>query len=75
MNGMSRNPRVAIVADLRHATARFMIGFARRELKATVWCLHAELIGRSATHRAIRVARGLNGAALRLMRGQSADRP
>jgi hypothetical protein len=71
---MSRNRRVAIVADLRHATVCLMIAFARSELKATVWCLQAGLIGRPATHRAIRVAKELNGAALRLMRGQSADR-
>jgi hypothetical protein len=55
-------------------TVRLMIAFARRELKAAVWCLHAGLIGRPVAHRAIRVARGLNGAALRLLGDQSADR-
>jgi hypothetical protein len=59
-------------ADLRHAAVRLMIAFARSELKAAVWCLHAGLIGRPATHRAIRMARRLNGAALRLIRGHSA---
>jgi hypothetical protein len=71
---MSRNRRVAIVADIRHAAVRLMIAFARRELKAAVWCLQAGLIGRPATHRAISMATRLNGAALRLMRGHFADR-
>jgi hypothetical protein len=73
VNGMSRNRRVAIVADIRRAAAGFMIAFARRELRVTVWCLQAGLIGRPATHRAIRMASRLNGGALRLMRGHSAD--
>jgi hypothetical protein len=71
---MSWNPRVVIVADLRHATVRLMIAFARSELRAAVWCLQAGLIGRPATRGAIRMARRLNGAALRLMLGHSADR-
>jgi hypothetical protein len=70
---MSRNYRVAIAADIRHAAVRVMIAFARSELRAAVWCLHTGLIGRPATHRAIRAARRLNDAALRLMRGHSAD--
>lgn len=66
--------RAGGVLDIRHAAVRLMIAVARSELKAAVWCLHAGLIGRPATHRAIRVARKLNGAAFRLMRGHSADR-
>jgi hypothetical protein len=73
MNGMSRNRRVTIVADIRHAAVRLMIAFARSELRAAVWCLHPGLIGRLATHRAIRMATRLNGAALRLMHGHFAD--
>jgi hypothetical protein len=70
---MSRNRRVAIVADIRYAATRLMIAFARRELRVMVWCLQAGLIGRPATHRAIRMATRLNGAALRLMRAHSTD--
>jgi hypothetical protein len=69
---MSRDRRLAIVADLRRTTVRLMIAFTRSELKAAVWCLQAGLIGRPTTHRTIRMVTRLNGAALRLMHGHSA---